>query len=123
MDIGHAIHTIRRQKGLTQETLAVAIGTDSGYLSRIENGNRQPSLDLLIRLAEALQTPLSSIFAVAEGHNVVAEIPVGLDVDELAETQKEILLLRRYFRAMSTERRLIALDILKVMGKPQVPAS
>ena len=120
MDIGHAIHIIRRQRGLTQETLAAAIGTDSGYLSRVENGNRQPSLDLLIRLAEALQTPLSSIFAVAEGNDVAAEIPAGLDLAELAETQKETLLLRRYFRALPADRRQTALDVLKVMGKTGV---
>lgn len=118
MDIGHAIHIIRKQKGLTQETLAAAIDADAGYLSRIENGNRQPSLDLLIRLSDALQAPLSSIFAVAEGGGVGVEIPDGLDVDEVAETQKEILLLRRYFRALPSDRRLIALEILKVMGKP-----
>ncbi len=87
-------------------------------MSRIENGNRQPSLDLLIRLSDALQAPLSSIFAVAEGGGVGVEIPDGLDVDEVAETQKEILLLRRYFRALPSDRRLIALEILKVMGKP-----
>ncbi|MEZ5538995.1 MAG: helix-turn-helix domain-containing protein [Pseudomonadales bacterium] len=118
MDIGYAIHIIRKQKGLTQETLAAAIDADAGYLSRIENGNRQPSLDLLIRLSDALQAPLSSIFAVAEGGGVGVEIPDGLDVDEVAETQKEILLLRRYFRALPSDRRLIALEILKVMGKP-----
>lgn len=117
MDIGHAIHIIRKQKGLTQEALAESVDADAGYLSRVENGNRQPSLDLLMRLSDALQTPLSSVFAVAEGREAAAVIPDGLDMDDLAETQKESLLLRRYFRALPADRKQVALDILKVMGK------
>ncbi len=73
--------------------------------------------DRLVGIEQSLQTPLSSVFAVVEGREAAIVIPDGLDMDDLAETQKETLLLRRYFRALPADRRLIAFDILKVMGR------
>ena len=53
--IGRRIATLRAELGLTQEKLAWDAGLESkGYLSRIESGQRVPSLELLDRLARRL---------------------------------------------------------------------
>ena len=44
----------RAERGLTLEKLAWAVGVDKGYLSRVENGLRAPSLPVLRRLAGEL---------------------------------------------------------------------
>ncbi len=55
MDIGKAIKALRKEKGLSQLQLGLAIGNDSAYISRIENNKKEPSLTMLVRIAEALE--------------------------------------------------------------------
>lgn len=45
----------RKSRSLTQEALAEAIGSSSGYISELEKGKRRYNQDLLETLAEALQ--------------------------------------------------------------------
>jgi transcriptional regulator with XRE-family HTH domain len=45
---------LRRAQGLTGEELAWKAGTNRVYISRIENGRREPTADELKRLARAL---------------------------------------------------------------------
>jgi DNA-binding XRE family transcriptional regulator len=44
----------RRELNLTQEELAVRIGTQKSNISRLESGNYNPSLDFLCKLASGL---------------------------------------------------------------------
>lgn len=48
------IITARTEQHITQEELAKRIGTQKSNISRLESGNYNPSLDLLIKIAEAL---------------------------------------------------------------------
>jgi transcriptional regulator with XRE-family HTH domain len=66
MDIGRVICALRKESNLTQEEVAFRAGTDAGYLSRIERGDRYPSIALLENIAKALGTKPSSIYAAAE---------------------------------------------------------
>src|SRR5918994_682658 len=52
----------RRERGMTLERLAAAAGTSAAHLSRLESGQRQPSLDGALRLALALGVPFSDLF-------------------------------------------------------------
>jgi transcriptional regulator with XRE-family HTH domain len=53
--LGRRIVELRKEAGLTQEQLAWSVEMRSkGYLSRIESGQRLPSLDILDRLAHEL---------------------------------------------------------------------
>jgi len=63
--IGTRIKSLRQGKGLTQETLAEKIGISSKYLSSIERGKENPTLDTLIQLANALKVELFEIFLYA----------------------------------------------------------
>ena len=44
----------RKEKNLTQKGLAELIGTRQANISRLESGNYNPSLDLLIKIAQAM---------------------------------------------------------------------
>lgn len=52
----------RLQVGLSQLELAKAISVSRQTINMIENGKYNPSLDLCINLAKALQTDLNSLF-------------------------------------------------------------
>lgn len=48
-DLGRTIAGVRRERGLTQEGLAGAIGVDRGYLARLEAGASPLVLERSIR--------------------------------------------------------------------------
>lgn len=56
------IRYYRRQKGLSQEGLAMIAGTSQSYLARLENGKRLAGLTLRRRLSLALGVPESAIW-------------------------------------------------------------
>jgi len=62
IQLGCVIKQLRIQRGLTQEHLAEKASLHRTYLSDIERGARNPSLETLVRLATALQTSLEEIF-------------------------------------------------------------
>jgi transcriptional regulator with XRE-family HTH domain len=59
---GSRIRELRKSKGLSQEQLAEVIGIDQKHMSRIELGKSYPSLDRLVRIAEALKVSLPDLF-------------------------------------------------------------
>lgn len=70
--LGRRIATLREELGLTQEKLAWEAGLDSkGYLSRIESGQRLPSLDVVDRLARRLDVEPRDLLLFPE-HDPVA---------------------------------------------------
>lgn len=58
MDIMKAILNARIRAGLTQTELSEKSGISQADISRLENGTRNPSLALLKRLADAMDTTL-----------------------------------------------------------------
>ena len=60
--LGRAIKGLRNQHGITQEELAEQASLHRTYISDIERGARNPSLETLVRLAAALQISLAEMF-------------------------------------------------------------
>lgn len=60
--LGPKVRRARRERGMTLERLAAAVGTSAAHLSRLESGERRPSLDGLLRLALGLGVPFSELF-------------------------------------------------------------
>ena len=54
-ELGYQITRLRLQRGLTQAQLAELAGIRQISITRLENGQSQPSLSLLQRVAYALQ--------------------------------------------------------------------
>ena len=62
MDITRAILNARINAGLTQVELSERTGISQADISRLESGTRNPSLALLKRLAEAMDSTLKIEF-------------------------------------------------------------
>lgn len=56
--IGELIMKARREKGLTQEDVAVLTGLSRSYICDVENGRYAPSLETLMRLSLAFNVPV-----------------------------------------------------------------
>lgn len=119
MDIGQAINAIRKRKRLKLDAVAYDAGTDTGYLSRIENDGRKPSLKMLEQIAAALDTPVSAIFALAEGRGEKAKLPEDFTEDDKGDHAAEFQQLRRVFRELSADNRRVAVELLKALERTQ----
>lgn len=66
LSYGLAFREVRAARGISQERLAHLSGLDRTYVSGIERGERNPSLENLLKLADTLDVPLSEIARRAE---------------------------------------------------------
>ena len=60
--IGRQIRTVRKQQNLSQIDLAVMVGIDRAYLSEIENGHANVSVNILYAIADALNVSSTKLF-------------------------------------------------------------
>ena len=51
---GKRMKELRVQQGLTQQMLADKIGVDRSYLGFLERGERNPSLEVIIKISKSL---------------------------------------------------------------------
>jgi transcriptional regulator with XRE-family HTH domain len=61
--IGKAVKAVRTAQGLTQEDLAAKADLHPTYISDVERGVRNPSWDVIARLAEGMGVPATDIAA------------------------------------------------------------
>ena len=71
------LKTLRKQKGLTQETLAIKLHITRQTISKWEKGLSVPDTEQLVRLAEVLEVPITQLLgqkvADTTNENEVAE--------------------------------------------------
>ncbi|WP_404362573.1 helix-turn-helix domain-containing protein [Marinobacter sp.] len=91
MTLGEAIKCFRRARGLTLVELAKKVKSHEGNLSRIERNNANPSLDLLYRLAETLETSVGDLFQFAEGHMDESQVFLTANFSRLARPEQQLL--------------------------------
>jgi putative transcriptional regulator len=63
---GIALRELRKQRGLTQEELAVKIDRSTDSVSQLERGINEPSFETLYRLSEALQVPAAFLLSLPD---------------------------------------------------------
>lgn len=61
--IGKFIAALRKEQGLTQEALGQKLGVTNKTVSRWENGNYMPDIELLVPLGEALGVSANELLA------------------------------------------------------------
>lgn len=61
MTIPSKLSSIRKEKGLSQQALADAIGLHVNQIKRYETGSSQPSLDTLKKISKALRVSIDSL--------------------------------------------------------------
>ena len=83
--VGRALHNFRLARGLTIKTLGEMAQMSPGMISRIENGQVSPSLSSLTALAEALETPLISLFRHTMASTDVTHVKSGQGLNSQRE--------------------------------------
>jgi len=82
MNLGKAIRTCRKKKGLTQAELASLSKISVSHLCLLEKDKRDPSLSAVNSISDALKIPVSVLVLLASRHE---------DINELSENQIEEL--------------------------------
>jgi transcriptional regulator with XRE-family HTH domain len=60
-EVGPRLRRLRERRGVTLTALAAQTGISKSTLSRLEHGQRKPSLELLLPLAETYHVPLDEL--------------------------------------------------------------
>ena len=76
MNVGDNIKKIRRDRGIQQKQMAIELGIDQSNYNKIENGKREPSLDLLNRVAGMFGVSVNDIL------NPGIELPKEMTVED-----------------------------------------
>lgn len=63
---GRVIRDLRKKHNISQEVLSGFACISRSHLAMIENGTKNPNVDTLWRIAEALEMPLSNLLALVE---------------------------------------------------------
>lgn len=66
LKIGQRIKHLRSETGISQEALGLEAGVDRTYVSDVENGRRNVSVEILERLVKALGVTLGEFFSAKE---------------------------------------------------------
>ena len=60
--IGMRIRALRKENRLSQEKFALMVSVERSYLARVEMGQKNPSIDVLEKIAHGLGMTLSELF-------------------------------------------------------------
>ena len=102
---------IRVAKGLTQKAVADYIGCSSVVYSRYETGDREPSIDMLIKIADCFEVSLDDIIGRAKP-----------DASELTAYEKALLTAARNADERARQDALNMLAAHAVERKKENPA-
>jgi putative transcriptional regulator len=58
----NCLRELRKQRGLTQDELAKALGVSRQTINAIENDKYNPTLELAMRLAKYVNIPVETLF-------------------------------------------------------------
>ncbi len=64
--VGQRIKTLRKELDLSQEALALKAEVDRTYVTDVENGRRNVSLEIMERLIKALEVSFAEFFNAKE---------------------------------------------------------
>jgi len=76
-ELGKKIRLLRHRKGLTQQEVGYRTGISIPHISSIERGQRHPSLDYAVRIAEALGVPIGFLCETAATTHLPEETSYG----------------------------------------------
>lgn len=71
--IGWNLRRLRSEREITQEDFATDAGIDRGYISGVERGVRNPSVTVLVRIADAIGVDVAELFDRAKADRFARE--------------------------------------------------
>lgn len=103
-NVGSRVRKLRIDKGLTLEALADLSGVSRAMISKLERGEKNPTLVVAAKVAQALRVGLTDLMGVAESRRAVIVIPKrSRMIFRDAETGFERQLLSPAFESRSVE--------------------
>lgn len=87
-EFGDAVRLTRQAKGLTLDELADRSSVSRAALSKIERGERNPSLKYALQIAEALRTPLSELLG--QRHQPITVVRQGETIRLVDPTSRAV---------------------------------
>ncbi|MFZ5496335.1 MAG: helix-turn-helix domain-containing protein [Verrucomicrobiota bacterium] len=107
--IGQHVRSLREEAGLTQDKLATETGITYQYLSGLENGRENFSIDILASLAGALRCPLPRLISGAYAASKVQPPTVDPKLFRQGVPLPPGLTLAQLERALNATQRILAL--------------
>src|SRR3984885_14705396 len=96
-DLGQQIRAVRQSQGLTLEAISQRSGISIGALSQVERGKGNPAFFTLIKIAHALEVPLTSLLQIESRSSPVVQAdkrrPLAPHFFESDEVRSELLTL------------------------------
>ena len=91
--IGKRIRLLRKQQHLTQMTLAEMVDKSPTYISLVENGQKGPSLETLIDVANALKVTMDVLLAeYIEQNTAAAGAELSAIIEDCSEYEKRVII-------------------------------
>jgi len=94
--IGDNIRNIRKSKGLSQEQLALRAEINASYMGQVERGEKNPTIDVLGKIAFALHTPLEQLVSLhssdpMEDHDTIYAEKISHQLNGLSLKEQEVI--------------------------------
>ena len=96
MNVGERIRYFRQKQGLTVNGLAYLAGVSQSHLRDIELGNKQPTIEYLSYICDALKITLEQFFTDEEKQDKLSAL-----IKSLNDEQKNTLI--AFIKAMSSK--------------------
>lgn len=112
--IGKKVKEIREQKFMTQVELAEHCRTTAQYLSQIEHGKKQPSLQTLVGIAETLEISMDELLGGNQVRNQkLYQNELGELLEDCSPYEKRVLyeLIRDTKKILRTNKMLLEREI------------
>ncbi len=88
--LGRSIRAAREKKSLTQENLAEILEISAMHVKQIESGRRNPSVNLLFKIVQALDMSLDKM--ISPQNNDTKDInPIIVKINQCTEKQQQAL--------------------------------
>ncbi len=107
------IKQVRKSKGLSQEELAIKLNVVRQTISKWEQGLSVPDSEMLIRVSEVLETPVSTLLGENIEESKVDDLKVIAEKLEIINLQ---LLQRKNARRKMIHWSLISLCVILIIG-------
>lgn len=97
--IGSFLRELRKQKGLTQEQIAEKFNVSNRTVSRWENGNNMPDIDILIEISDYYEVDLRDLLdGERKGENMDKELKeTVMKVADYSNEEKKKIMKRMHF--------------------------
>ena len=92
MNVGRRLKELREERSLSMYRLSQLSGVTQSYISRIESGDRMPTVDVLEKLCAGLNISIPEFFR-AESHELDSKSdPLLSRLKELSPQQRQAIL-------------------------------